>query len=374
MKPMTLLVVLLIAAAAVADESIDGVEKQLDRVVDLFESGSGQLASAMLDEAVKALDAAVKQTPDDAKAHFLRGRAYVYRGEKGDDGVADAAYARAAELAPDNAEYQFQHGLRLAGAGKIEQATAVFKRAVKLDPKHVQATSMLGVVHAQAGDDAAALEWFAKAVELDPRHATAHGNIGQIYQNQGKAEEALAAYDKAVAAAPQDWRHQAKLVQVYQALGRTDDRDRARAVLKEMWDEDKVDQPMYCREQFEAGGKKVQAYEYFELRGERAMRYAFFVMKPDGKQPEHRITLGSYEMTTQIAREAGEIGEDERMFHLDGYYEGGEHRTFGMFKKEPTYEATRVRVVQVLEGKLRAASSSKPGKGKNLDIEVEAAE
>jgi tetratricopeptide (TPR) repeat protein len=227
-----------------------------------------------------------------------------------------------------------------------------FARAAELDPKHVDAVMMVGVMHADAGEDASALEWFTKAIELDPNRAKAHGNIGQIYQNQGKSHEALAAFEKAVAAAPGDWRYQSKLVQVNQALRRIDDRDHALAVLKDMWDDDKIDQPLFCREQFEVAGKKVQAYEYFELRGERAMRYSFIVMKPDGKEPDYRITLGSR----------------DKLFHLNGDYPNNERLSFGTFKIEPTYEATRIRIVQVLEGKL------KPGGEQNLDIEVEAGE
>ena len=96
-----------------AADSLDDLEKQLDRVVDLFENDSGRLGSAMLDTAIETLEAAAKEKPDDARAQFLLGRAYTYRG---DEKEAAAAYARAAGLAPDNAEYQFLHGTSLAQA------------------------------------------------------------------------------------------------------------------------------------------------------------------------------------------------------------------------------------------------------------------
>jgi tetratricopeptide (TPR) repeat protein len=356
------------APAAAADDTLADVERQLDRVDDLFDSGSDELASSMLDTAVETLEAAAKRDPKSAKAQALLARAYAGRG---DAELADAASTRAAELEPANAEYQFLHGLALARAEKPEAALAAFRRATELDPGHAKSALMVGVVSADAGDEDAALEWFVKAATIDPKYATAHGNVGQIYQNRGKSADALAAFQKAVEAAPEDWRFRAKLVQLYQALGKTEERDHERAVIRDLWDEDKVDQPHFCREQFEVAGKKVQAYEHFELAGDRPVRYAFLVLKPDGQRPDFKITLGSYEMTTRIARERGTIGKDERMFHLDGYYADGSHRTFGMFRKEPSYEETRVRVVEVLKGKLKAKSSSTPGREGGIDVKVE---
>jgi tetratricopeptide (TPR) repeat protein len=326
----------------------------------------------MLDEAIKTLEAALTRKPDDAKAQFLAGRAYEYRGGEGDDARVDAAYAKAAELAPADAEYQFRHGQRLAGAGKTKPALAAFRKAAELDPKHAKATLMVGAMFADAGDDDAALEWFNRAAAIDERYAAAYGNIGQIHQNRGRHKEALAAFEKALSLAPADWRYRAKLIQLHQALGNADDRDRERKALVEMWHDDKVDQPLFCREQFDSAGRKVQAYEFFELRGDRAVRYSFVVMKPGGKEPEYRITLGSYAATNEIARENGTIKKGERLFHLDGYFAGNEHKTFGMFKAEPTYEATRVRVVEAISGKLKPVSGSKPAEdGRNLEIEVE---
>src|SRR5687768_17578103 len=267
------------------------------------------LTSPAMGWSADTLKAAAKKEPKDAKAQALLGRAYSYRG---DDDKADAAYARAAELAPDNAEYQFMLGSSLARAEKTTEALAAFRRAAELNPKHAKTALMVGVMLADTGDEDGALEWFAKAAKLDPKYALAHGNIGQIHQNRGHTKEALAAFQRAVEARPDDWRFRSKLVQLHQALGQIEERDHERAVVIDLWREDKVDQPMFCREQFEVDGKQVQAYEHFELEGDRAVRYAFMVLKPGGTEVEFKISLGSYDMTTRIAREQGEVGKDER--------------------------------------------------------------
>jgi len=79
-------------------------------------------------------------------------------------------------------------------------------------------------------------------------------------------------------------------------------------------------------------------------------------------EKEFDISLGSYKLTDSIARESGYLKEGERLFHLDGYYAGGEHRTFAFFKNEPEYDRVREKVVLILQGKLRAQSGMKPGK------------
>ena len=104
---------------------------------------------------------------------------------------------------------------------------------------------------------------------------------------------------------------------------------------------------------------KVMVMEWFELEGERAVRYAFHILDDKGKSTR-RISLGSYDVTTQIARELGEIGKDARIFHLDGYTPG-KHATYGMFKKEPTYEETRAMVVKVLKDEMKPLSRTEMG-------------
>lgn len=154
----------------------------------------------------------------------------------------------------------------------------------------------------------------------------------------------------------------AKLVQTWQALGKKDERDAERAELVKLHqttqDEEFKKTSFFCMDQFETSGKKLMVFEYFKLTGDRAMRYKFYILKPDGGT-DYYISLGSYEMTTAIARETGGIGKDQRLFHLDGYYdEGRRHRTFGMFKKEPSYEETKQMVVDILAGKMNAMSGT----------------
>jgi len=162
---------------------------------------------------------------------------------------------------------------------------------------------------------------------------------------------------------PSDWHVRAKLIQAYQALGRLPERDAERAELFEMWKAGKnaelKQQFEYCREQFEVGGKKVMAFEHFELKGDRALRYVFSIINEAGDGEEFRISLGSYDLTNAIWRETTKPKpkEGERLFHLDGYFTNG-HATYGMYFPEPSYDAVRSQVVQILEGKNKPISGT----------------
>jgi tetratricopeptide (TPR) repeat protein len=159
-----------------------------------------------------------------------------------------------------------------------------------------------------------------------------------------------------------DWRPRAKLVQAYQALGDLKARDEQRRKLLDLRkggkSEDLNKLEYYCREQFEAAGKKVMVYEHFELKGERALRYAFVVLDESGEGQAFRISLGSYESTNSVSVALGSVKKGERMFHLDGYYKWG-HATYGFFTPEPSYDEIRKRVIGILEVKTQPQSHTR---------------
>lgn len=74
-------------------------------------------------------------------------------------------------------------------------------------------------------------------------------------------------------------------------------------------------------------------------------------------EEEFHISLGSYDDTTEIARELGEISKNERLYHLDEY-RGTQHKTYAFFKTKPDYDRIRPTVLNILEGKLTPISAS----------------
>jgi tetratricopeptide (TPR) repeat protein len=161
----------------------------------------------------------------------------------------------------------------------------------------------------------------------------------------------------------EDWQVRAKLIQAYQALEKLSERDAVRSELFDMWkrggNQDLAGQLEYCRDRFDVGGEKVMAYEHFELKGDRALRYVFSVMDESGEKEKYRISLGSYELDNRMWHEMTKPRppDDQRLFHLDGYYQWG-HATYGMYTTEPSYDETRNLVIAILEKKLDPVSTS----------------
>lgn len=358
-----------------------GAEKQLERAIVLLKKNPAA-GRAQLTQLEKELSRAVKKQPKQAKGHFLLGRALFFLSR---DDQALAAFERAIRLDPKRAPYHFMKGVILRykrdrpgaiaalkqalalapknsrywyelgdvhyNAGDNAEAQRCFERAIRLDKKNAKALFKAGVILAGQKKQAAALAYWRRAVKADPSYLSAHYNLGQAAQLAGQHREALKHFGAVVRLQPQDWRALSKLVQLHQALGQRRQRDAARAKIFALRKAGKnrglLRAPSYCRDQFAVGKAHIFAYESFALVGPRAKRYAFRVKAPAGA---YEISLGSYDQTTAIARETGSIKGKQRLFHLDGYYPGGRHRTFGMFKKEPSYEAVKKRVIAIVKG------------------------
>ncbi len=191
-------------------------------------------------------------------------------------------------------------------------------------------------------------------------------SLGPLY-NGGVAAFSIKNYKEAILMwkrikelDPEDWQVRTKIIQTYQSLEMFSERDLERKELFDLRKSGEIEElnktDFYTREQTELAGKKIMVFEHFELKGDRALRYAFYILKDDGK-PEFSISLGSYETTNAIWRETEKRKPEERLFHLDGYFQNG-HSTYGMYEKEPTYDETREMVRKILEKEKNPISSS----------------
>ena len=186
-------------------------------------------------------------------------------------------------------------------------------------------------------------------------------NAGMAAYFNGDGTRAAEYWTRLKSSSPLDWRVRAKLIQAYTLSGET---DKAQSEHKELLALEKkqpelFDKPYFCREQFEAGGRKVMSMEYFHLTPPRALKYAFLVLDEEGEKVDYRLSLGSYEATNEFMRETGSLEDGERAFHLDGYYKNDTtHSTFDFYKGEPSYEDIRKVVVDILEGRRKPISSS----------------
>ena len=136
------------------------------------------------------------------------------------DNAADAAaaYARAAELAPDDAQAQMLAGVLHLRAGNLPAAEAAFRRQIKLSNgedggiSRYRGHTMLGDVHAAYGAHSEALAAYAEAqrevlalLEREPTQpwlrrdlSVTFDRIGDTLASQGELEGALENYRRAL--------------------------------------------------------------------------------------------------------------------------------------------------------------------------------
>jgi len=95
-------------------------------------------------------------------------------------------------------------GVDAAQSGELDQAAAAFRKAVEVDPTDAEAWDSLGVVLVRAGDEARGVEAFRRALRAAPGHPEAHRNLAVVLDRQGRAAEAARHYRAFLAKSPGD--------------------------------------------------------------------------------------------------------------------------------------------------------------------------
>jgi len=317
------------------------------------------------DEATAAIDLAITRDGKRAEFHYLKGVLAIY-GEKHE--AAIPSLRKAADLDPKNPDYRDRLARIYMAMDDDAKAETEFAALVKLDPKNIGGLVRLAIINRRREDYEAAIKFIEQARAIDPKNVEALQMAAVIYETGDRPGEHLAAVKKLAEVAPENEYALGRLLVAGANAGRSDEAAGYRKKLIELHGQGKTASDTFDRETFMVGKSRVVAREFYKLEGPRAVRYKFDVKPPEG--PGFAISLGSYETTTLFARQSGSIKADERIFHLDWYGPEGEHRTYGMYAKEPTYEATRKSVRENLENKLEAISGFKPKAGGGGEIKI----
>ncbi|MDX1388019.1 MAG: tetratricopeptide repeat protein [Acidobacteriota bacterium] len=224
--------------------------------------------------------------------------------------------------APEDLDKLFEEATDLAAKGRVEKAVTIMEKIQSYEPDHPDVL------------------W----------------NLGLWYAELGRHRDALYVWKHYRIIRPGEWQARAKLIQAYQALGETEWRDAEREGLlawyADLPDDLRPGRELFCREQFRVGERQIMAFEFFEPAGIKRVYLRFSILDGEGKESSW-YSLGSYDATTEIARATGEIGEEERIYHLDHYAED-HHVAVRFFREMPSYETVREMVVAAIE----SASSS----------------
>jgi len=115
------------------------------------------------DRAVRAFLDVIREDPTDASAWSYYGISLAHVGRAAE---AEAALARAIQLAPANGEAWFHLGVARSLREEWSDAASAYRRAVALEPGDMVAWHRLGVALAESGEETGASAAFERALVL----------------------------------------------------------------------------------------------------------------------------------------------------------------------------------------------------------------
>lgn len=153
--------------------------------------------------AVKALEEAQKQQPQDIKVNYTLAQAYQKAKQYEN---TEKTLKLLAELSPEDAASYYGMIVRMYDeVGNYERAAEAAKKVVELNPKSEMAVYNLGLMYLKLERYDEAIAAFRKALEIRPNYEYAWFQIGLSYTKQKKYKEAIEAYKKFVELMPDSY-------------------------------------------------------------------------------------------------------------------------------------------------------------------------
>jgi tetratricopeptide (TPR) repeat protein len=159
------------------------------------------LAEKRSDAAVARIERQIAKTTVPAPLYELLGSVRATRGERD---LAEAAFRKAADMAPGNAEAHLRLIELYMESKQYTRAIEASDSALRIDPKNALLLFTRGVAFEQMNDTARAKDAYARALHESPRFAAAANNLAVLLSNTGDQEQALRFAEMAKAAAPDD--------------------------------------------------------------------------------------------------------------------------------------------------------------------------
>lgn len=178
------------------------LEKAPNFVEALGQLISFDLAGKKFDAAIERVNAQITKAPDNPRYHYLLGRIYVLKGEKGE---AERSFNKAIELAPDLTAAYSALGMLYAQSGRQPEALKKVDEALQVDPNNLGAVMLKATIYQERGDTQESQKLFERALEINPKFAPAANNLAYIYsEHGGDLEKAFKLAMQARDAAPED--------------------------------------------------------------------------------------------------------------------------------------------------------------------------
>lgn len=174
--------------------------------------------------------------------------------------AAEPSLQRASELDPANGDSQFWHVSFLVAQGRFDEAEALGVRIFQADPLSPISGLMQAMICYYSRRYEQVVRISLETLAKIPNHATVLMLLGLSYAGLKRSAEAISALEQAVAASG----HTAAVVSALgMACAQAGERDRARALLKELTDREYV-QSAYVAVILTALGETEQAFAWLQ--------------------------------------------------------------------------------------------------------------
>ncbi len=182
-------------------EQLQKVLVELNDSSALVSLGNTYLDLKRYEEALAALEQALRLDPNEAPAYIGRGGVLLNlkRYEE-----ALAAFDQAIRLDPNGAPAYTVKGIALGELKRYEEALAAFDQAIRFDPTFAFVYNDKGAVLLNLQRYEEALAAFDQTIRFDPNDVLAYTAKGIALRNLKRYEEALAAYEQALRLDPTD--------------------------------------------------------------------------------------------------------------------------------------------------------------------------
>jgi len=167
--------------------------------------------------------ASVRAQPYDAQAWGKLGQTYDVHEHFAE---ADVCYARASELAPEEARWFYLRGVLLS-VGNQQAAIAALESALKLQPDLAPAHYQLGQLYLATERAPEAEQRFQRALELEPEALAARIGLANVALARGEPKRALEILEQAGQAKPDSQELRRLQASAWRALG---DDDKAKSL------------------------------------------------------------------------------------------------------------------------------------------------
>jgi tetratricopeptide (TPR) repeat protein len=192
---------------------------------------SGVDARENVDRMIGDLQEKVKQSPQDASAHYALAHAYFSKGEFPE---GETELKRVLDLQPQNAKVRMELGAAYLDQEQPQAAQDQFTQVIAQVPNHAGAHAGLGVALAKQNNHEAAIGEYKSALLLKPRSTGVYYQMGVSQAQLKQYDDAIASYSKEREENGDDGELENALADAYQAKGMTPQAQEARSKAEQL--------------------------------------------------------------------------------------------------------------------------------------------